>query len=65
MCRCGCHEDFHGDHHREWGDHCEHRPGWGFPLMSIEEEIEALDEMKTALEKRLEDVNKRLEVLKR
>jgi len=55
MCRCGCHEEFHGGHHR----------GYGFPLMSIEEEVKELDEVKETLEERLANVNKRLEVLKR
>jgi len=58
MCRCGCHEEFHGGYHG-------YRRGWDFPLMSIEEEVKTLEEMKEALEKRLETVNKRLEVLKR
>ena len=62
MCRdrenCGCHEEFHGGHH-------EHHMGWGFPLMSIEEEVKNLEEMKGALAKRLEIVNQRIEVLKR
>jgi hypothetical protein len=39
--------------------------GHGFPLMSIEEEVEALEEMKGTLEERLANVNKRLEALKR
>jgi hypothetical protein len=33
--------------------------------MSIEDEVKTLEEIKAALEKRLEIVNKRLEVLKR
>ena len=39
--------------------------GYGFSLMSIEEEVKMLEEMKGALAKRLETVNKRLEVMKR
>jgi len=49
----------HGECHRG------HHEGWGFPLMSVEEEVEALDGMKENLEKQLEIVNKRLELLKR
>ena len=55
MCRCGCHEEFHGGHHGVYG----------FPLMSIEEEVKGLQEAKATLEERLANVNKRLEVLKR
>ncbi len=55
MCRCGCHEELHGGHHR----------GHGFPLMSIEEEVKELEEAKEILEERLANVNKRLELLKR
>jgi len=37
----------------------------GFPiLMSIEEEVKMLEELKEALESRLDKVNKRLEALK-
>jgi hypothetical protein len=39
--------------------------GFGFPLISIEDEIKALERIKAVLEKRLEIVNKRLELLKR
>lgn len=57
MCRCGCgsHREFHGGH--DTGD--------DLPLRTIEEETQDLLEMKEALEKRLETVNKRLEALKR
>ena len=55
MCRCGCHEQFHGGHHM----------GHGFPLMSIEEEVEALEKTKGTLQENLTNVNKRLEALKR
>jgi len=65
MCRCGCYEGSHRNRHGEWSGHCGYRMGWDFPLMSIEEEVEALEETKATLEKRLETVNKRLEVLKR
>ena len=62
-CGCGCHRMPEG-HHGWHGHHRPHR-GFGFPLMSIEEEVKTLEEMKEALEKRLEIVNKRIEVLKR
>jgi len=52
---CECHRESHGRHHM----------GLGFSLMSIEEEVRTLEEMKGTLEKNLENVNKRLEVLKR
>ena len=58
-CGCRCHTELHGDHHMG------HRSGFGFPLMSIEEEVKTLEEIKGTLEKRLEIVNKRIEVLKR
>ena len=61
-CGCGCHRT-HGGHHGWYGHH--RQRGFGFPLMSIEEEVKTLEEMKEALEKRLEIVNKRIEVLKR
>jgi hypothetical protein len=35
------------------------------PLMSVEEEVKELEELKEALEDRLNKVNKRLEALKR
>jgi len=38
--------------------------GFGFPMMSIEEEVKTLEEVKGTLEKRLEDVNRRIEILK-
>jgi len=62
-CGCGCHGRHEG-HHGWYGHHGPHR-GFGFPLISIEEEVKTLEEMKEALEKRLEIVNKRIEVLKR
>ena len=64
MCRCGCHTGPHRGY-RERFDH--HRPhhAFGFPFMSIDEEVKTLEEMKETLEKRLETVNERLEVLKR
>lgn len=64
MCRCGCHTKFHGGYHERCGHHKPHR-GFDFPLISIEEEVQNLEEVKAILEKRLENVNKRLEVLKR
>jgi len=54
-CGCGCGERFHGGHHR----------GHGFPLMSIDEEVKALEDAKEDLQERLTNVNKRLEVLKK
>jgi len=60
MCHeCGC-----GPQHR-------HHEGYqrlfmGFPpLMSVEEEVKMLEELKETLEDRLNKVNKRLEALKR
>jgi hypothetical protein len=64
MCRCGCHTELHRSHRERCGHHGPHR-GFGFPLISIEEEVQTLEELKTTLEKRLETVNERLEVLKR
>jgi hypothetical protein len=64
-----CHGDAHESHHSGCcGGHGGHQGNChdhGFPLMSIEEEIEGLKEMKGVLEKRLEIVNKRLEILRR
>jgi len=63
---CGCHGEHHERHHAECGGG--HHGYWtecDFPLMSVEEEVEALEGAKSDLEKRLEIVNKRLEVLKR
>ena len=68
MCRfeedCGCRREIHEGHHIGHGYH-RHHMGYGFPLMSIEEEVETLEAMKKTLEERLEIVNKRLEILKR
>jgi len=62
MCgeNCGCDT---GHHH---GDHGP-RMGMAFPLplMDVEEEVKMLEEYKEALTKRLEQVNKRIEALKR
>ena len=58
-CGCRCHTDFHGDHHMG------HYRGFGYPLMSIEDEVKNLEEIKETLGNRLEIVNKRLELLKR
>jgi len=60
---CGGHSEAKGHHHG--GCHRGRHEGWGFPLMSVEEETEALEGMKGNLEKQLEIVNKRLELLKR
>ena len=69
MCRddkgCGCCVGRYESLHAGYSGHHEHRMGFGFPLVSIEEEVKTLEEMKEALEKRLEIVNKRMEVLKR
>ncbi|MCJ7633891.1 hypothetical protein MUP77_16085 [Candidatus Bathyarchaeota archaeon] len=65
MCKddedCGwkCHTECHGGHHMG------HLRGFGVPLMSIDEEVKTLEEIKGTLGKRLEIVNKRLDVLKR
>ena len=61
-CRCGCggHEGHHGWHGHHW-----RLMGYAVPMMSVEEEVKILGEMKEALEKRLETVNKRIELLKR
>ena len=57
-CECGC--GSRGSHYP-----VHHQPFMGFPqLMSIEEEVEMLEEMKDALANRLDKVNKRLESLK-
>jgi len=62
MCgeNCGC-----GISH----PHLHHRPqmDMAFPLslMDVEEEVKMLEEYKEALTKRLEQVNKRIEALKR
>lgn len=62
----GCHGDTHESRHFEchsgYNGICH---GYDFPPMSIEEEVEELEETKKILEKRLETVNKRLEVLRR
>ena len=55
-CRCE-HQSHHEGHHRSFMD---------FPLlMSVEEEAKMLEELKEALEDRLNKVNKRIEALKR
>lgn len=38
---------------------------YGPSIMTIEEEIEILEEMKEAMEKQLDNVNRRLEVLRK
>ena len=59
MCNeCGC-----GPRGFHYGGH--YQPLMNFPpLMSIEEEVKMLEEMKDALANRLDKVNKRLESLK-
>jgi len=62
MCgeNCGCGISRHHWHHRP-------RMDMAFPLslMDVEEEVKTLEEYKEALTKRLEQVNKRIEALKR
>jgi hypothetical protein len=64
MCECGCGPQGHHyeGHHRPFMG----RPFMEFPpLMSVEEEVKVLEELKETLEDRLNKVNKRLETLKR
>jgi len=57
-CDCGCEPQ---GHHYEG----HHRPFMEFPLlMSVEEEVKTLEELKETLEDRLNKVSKRLEALK-
>jgi len=69
MCKveddCCCGGEAHEGHHGGFDGHYGHYMGYGFPLMSIEEEVKVLEKMKTTLVERLEIVNKRLEILKR
>ena len=47
MCRnCECQEQGYEGHHAGYGGHHGHRMGFGFPLISIEEEVKTLEEMK-------------------
>ncbi len=64
-CGCGYRGERYEGHHAGYGGLHGHRMDFGFPLMSIEEEVKTLEEIKEALEKRLKNVNKRLEILKR
>ncbi|MEM3770685.1 MAG: DUF5320 domain-containing protein [Candidatus Bathyarchaeia archaeon] len=64
MCRCCCCCIMEGHHHHHEHKHM-HHAGFPWPIMDVEEEIKMLEEYKEALAKRLEKVNKRLEVLKR
>jgi len=58
-CECGC-----GPRHRHPEGH--NRSFMGFPpLISVEEEVKMLEELKETLEDRLNKVSKRLEDLKR
>jgi len=58
-CECGC-----GSQHRHHEGH--HRSFMEFPtLMSVEEEVKMLEDLKETLEDRLSKVSKRLEALKR
>ena len=58
-CECGC--EPRNRHHEE-----HHRSIMEFPLlMSVEEEVKTLEELKETLEDRLNKVSKRLEALKR
>ena len=56
-CECG----YHGGH--QWTGHGRHMHYFP-PLISVEEEVEALEEIKETLEKRLETVNARIQKLK-
>jgi len=60
MCyECGCGPRY--CHHGE-----QHHPYMDFPpLISVEEEVKTLEELKEILEDRLDKVNKRIEALKR
>ena len=58
-CDCGCGPQ---GHHYEG----HHRSFMGFPpLMSVEEEVKTLEELKETLADRLNKVNTRIEALKR
>jgi len=58
-CECGC-----GSRNCHYEEH--HRSLMEFPpLMSVEEEVKTLEELKETLEDRLNKVSKRLEALKR
>ncbi len=64
MCRCCCYETEGCYAHHEHGR--EHEPmGFPWPVMGVEEEIKMLEEYREALTKRLGEVNKRLEAMKR
>jgi len=58
-CECGCEPGYHhhGGQHRSYMDFP--------PLISVEEEVKTLEELKEILEDRLDKVNKRIEALKR
>jgi len=58
-CGCGGVESHHQHHGPRMG------MGYPFPLMDVEEEVKMLEEYKEALTKRLEQVTKRIEDLKR
>ena len=62
-CGCECHRRSIEGHQEGYGHHGHHM-GFGFPMMRIEEEVKTLEEVKGTLEKRLEDVNRRIEILK-
>lgn len=53
-----------GGHHHYEHRH-EHRMCSPLPIMDLEEEIKMLEEYKEKLTRKLEKVNKRLEILKR
>jgi hypothetical protein len=57
-CRYGCHTAPDGPRHG-------HQIGYFPPLISVEDEVKALEKFKEVLEKRLDTVNKRLEQLKK
>ena len=60
-CSCSC--NCGGHHSRRHRRYRHHRKGW-WNLLSVEEETEELEKFKEHLEKKLGDVNKRLELLK-
>ena len=62
-CECGCGPQSH--HHEGHRRPFMGRPFMEFPpLMSVDEEVKMLEELKETLEDRLSKVNKRLEALK-
>ena len=63
-CECGCGPQSH--HHEGYRRPFMGRTFMDFPpLMSVDEEVKMLEELKETLEDRLSKVDKRLEALKR